>query len=146
MTTVSPAPGTLVFDGDCGFCTRCVGWMWRLGLSASVVVPWQRADLDLLGLTPEQSDAALQWVAPDGRVSSGAQAVARLLIANGPRWGLLGRVLLVPPVSWVAAAVYRWVAGHRSLLPGGTPACALPAASPPPGVTPTAPAPGASPP
>ena len=131
------APGTLVFDGDCGFCTRCVGWMARLRLTAPVVVPWQRADLGALGLTAEQCDAALQWVAPDGRVSSGAEAVARLLIAHGPAWAVLGRVLLVPPVSWLAAAGYRWVAGHRSLLPGGTPACALPASAPPPGVTPT---------
>ena len=117
---------TLVYDGDCAFCTRSVAVMPRLRLARPTVVAWQHADLPALGLTPAQCEQAVQWVAPDGRVDSGAQAVARLLLASGGLWALLGALLRVPPASWVAAVLYRWVAANRHRLPGGTPACALP--------------------
>jgi predicted DCC family thiol-disulfide oxidoreductase YuxK len=114
---------TLVYDGDCAFCSSSVRVAQRLRLRADVVVPWQRADLPSLGLTPEQCAESLQWVADDGRVSSGHEAVARLLLASALPWRLPGVLLLTPPLSWLAARVYRWVADHRSSLPGGTPAC-----------------------
>ena len=33
-----------------------------------------------------------------------------------------------PPLGLLAWPVYRWIAGHRHLLPGGTAACSLPQA------------------
>lgn len=41
---------TLVFDGDCGFCTSSARLLERIGPDAEIV-PWQRADLDRLGIT-----------------------------------------------------------------------------------------------
>lgn len=117
---------TLVYDGDCGFCTSSVRWLVRLRLRADTVVPWQQADLPALGLTRAQCEAKVQWVADDGRLSSGHEALARLLLHSALPWRPLGALLLVPPVSWLASWVYDWVADHRGSLPGGTPACALP--------------------
>jgi predicted DCC family thiol-disulfide oxidoreductase YuxK len=116
---------TLVFDGDCGFCTTCVGAMRRLGLTADEVVAWQQADLPALGLTAEQCAEKLQWVGDSGRRESGHLAVAALLEANGA-WRVLGRLLRAPVISPLAARAYTWVADHRMSLPGGTPACGLP--------------------
>lgn len=122
-----PAPGaTLVYDGDCAFCTLSVGWIARLRLADSRAVAWQHADLPALGLTQAQCEHELQWVAPDGRIDGGAQAVSRLLLASGPPWSLAGALLRVPPASWLGAVLYRLVADNRQRLPGGTPACALP--------------------
>ena len=115
---------TLVFDGDCGFCTTSVGFVGRFGLRADTVIAWQHADLDALGLTPQQCNDKVQWVA-HGRVSSGHEAVARLLISSALPWRPLGRLLLVPPFSWLAARAYGWISAHRHRLPGGTPACAI---------------------
>ncbi len=117
---------TLVYDGDCAFCTSSVRWVRRARLRVDAVTAWQHADLAALGLTPEQCEAKLQWVADDGSVSSGHEAVARLLLGSALPWRPLGRLLLVPPLSWVAAGAYAWVAANRHRLPGGTPACALP--------------------
>ena len=117
---------SLVFDGDCAFCTSSVKAMQRLGLKADAVTPWQRADLGALNLTPAQCQAKLQWVADDGRISDGHRAIARLLLANALPWKTLGALLLIPPVSWLGSVVYDLVAANRSKLPGGTPACALP--------------------
>lgn len=124
------ADATLVYDGDCAFCTRSVQLLPRLRLARSRVVAWQHADLPALGLTAQQCQQAVQWV-QDGRVHSGAPAVARLLLASGSVWAVLGALLRVPPLSWLAALVYGLVAANRSRLPGGTPACALPPAERP---------------
>jgi predicted DCC family thiol-disulfide oxidoreductase YuxK len=116
---------TLVFDGDCGFCTRSVSLVPKLRLRVDEVVPYQRTDLVGLGLTREACADAVQWVGDDGATAAGHRAVARLLVNSGPLWQLLGVLLLVPPVSWLAAGVYRLVAANRMRLPGGTPACAV---------------------
>ncbi|MDP9867109.1 MULTISPECIES: thiol-disulfide oxidoreductase DCC family protein [Streptosporangium] len=116
----------LLYDGDCGFCTASVRFAERrIGLRARAT-PWQRADLAALGTTRERADREVLWV-ERGRVYGGAQAVARLLIAAGPPWSLPGLLLRMPPLRWAAQGVYRLVSANRHRLPGGTPACALPA-------------------
>ena len=114
--------GTLIFDGDCGFCTTSAGWAKRIVPGADVVA-WQLIDLDQFGITPAAADAELQYVDADGRVSGGSDAIAGLLVSRGSVWGVLGRFMLLPGVRTVAGVVYRWVAKNRHRLPGGTPAC-----------------------
>jgi len=116
---------TLVYDGDCAFCTSSVRWVTRLGLAVDEVVPWQHSDLGALGLTQQQCEAKMQLVLPEG-TWAGHAAAGKLLLRSRWYWKPLGALLLVPPTSWVARAVYRWVADHRDRMPGGTAACALP--------------------
>lgn len=129
---VVPRP-VLVYDGDCGVCTRFARVSTRLRRRGGdyAVAPWQTLDLARLGLTPEQCDAAVQWVAADGSVSSGQDAIARSLLAARVPVRPLGALILAPGVNSLAGAVYRWVAANRSRLPGGTPACSLPPAQRP---------------
>ena len=127
---VSTAPQVsrpvLVFDGDCAFCTRCVDLARRWFGRQPHIVPWQRADLDELGLTRDACESAVQFVDADGRISSGEVAVARLLIFAGRGWRLLGLVILAPGVRQSSGFVYRWIARNRHRLPGGTAECRLP--------------------
>ncbi len=117
-----PTP-TILFDGDCGFCTSTAMWGARRWPEAAAVVPWQRADLVALGVTPEQCTRELQWVGPEGEHAGGAAAVGRWLRAAGGPWRALGWLACTPPTGWVAAGIYRLVAANRSRLPGGAPAC-----------------------
>jgi predicted DCC family thiol-disulfide oxidoreductase YuxK len=117
---------TLVFDGDCGFCTRCVALVPKSARRTTKVVPYQRADLDTLGLTVAECAQAVQWVGDDGARARGHAAIGRLLQSGRGLWTIVGTLLLLPPVSWLAAGVYRAVAANRMRLPGGTPACAVP--------------------
>jgi predicted DCC family thiol-disulfide oxidoreductase YuxK len=112
----------LVFDGDCAFCTRCARALQRIGPDAEIIA-WQSTDLVELGLTEEQAAAAVQWVSPDGAVRAGHEAIAATLQSAGGIWKIVGRVILLPGVSWLAARCYRLVAANRHRLPGGTPAC-----------------------
>jgi predicted DCC family thiol-disulfide oxidoreductase YuxK len=129
---------TLVYDGDCGICTKAArliaprtepGRRLRVRTDAEVVA-FQFADLEALGTTAERAEHELLWVA-DGRVYGGAQAVAKLLIDAGRGWAVPGLLLRLPPFRWIAHGVYRLIADNRHRLPGGTPACALPASQRP---------------
>lgn len=121
----APRP-ILIFDGDCAFCSTCVRFIQRRMHTSAEILPWQETDLVHYGLTEKQAQDALQWIAVSGRTSSGAAAVARLLIDAGGLWRPLGWITLCPPFSWLAAGVYRLIANNRHRLPGGTPACAIP--------------------
>jgi predicted DCC family thiol-disulfide oxidoreductase YuxK len=118
----------LIFDGDCGFCTRSVGVVQRLVRPRCDAVAWQHADLASLGVTAERARYEALWVTPIGRAYGGVQAVARILLSGGGVWSVVGAVLTLPPVRWAAHGVYRLVAAHRGRLPGGTAACAVPGA------------------
>ena len=122
----APRP-VLVFDGDCGFCTTSARFLlrWVNRPSRYAIAPWQRLDLPALGLTPAQCVEAVQWVGADGDRVSGHAAFAAALRQGHPVWRVPGALLLAPGISWLAARVYAWVADHRYLLPGGTPACAV---------------------
>ena len=122
----SPVP-IFVYDGDCAFCTTCARFIERRIPTRAAVVPWQFADLPKLGLTVEQCEAAVQWVGADG-TAAGPDAIARLLRDAGRLWKLAGVTLDAKPVRAAAWPMYRWVADHRHLMPGGTASCALPQA------------------
>lgn len=117
----------LIFDGDCGFCTASARWIERRLSPGHPVVAWQTLDtLEPFHLTTHDVETAAWWIDVTGTAHGGARAIARSLIACEGAWPWVGRLLLVPPVSWLAAVVYRQVARHRHRLPGATEACAVP--------------------
>lgn len=121
------APATLIYDGDCGFCTVSAMSVKRRVDGDSVrVVPWQSLDLAEIGLTEAEASSAAYWVSPDGSLRRGHEAVADALGAMGGPYSLLGRLVALPPFVWVAPAVYALVARYRHRLPGATNACRLP--------------------
>ncbi|WP_436770656.1 thiol-disulfide oxidoreductase DCC family protein [Yinghuangia sp. YIM S09857] len=116
----------LVFDGDCGFCTKSVEVMERWIDPDIEITAWQFADLGELGVTEERAMHEVLWVTPTGDVYGGAEAVAKMLAHRRGVWTLPGAVMQIPPVNLLAAKAYRLIADNRYKLPGGTPACALP--------------------
>ncbi|MEW9514094.1 thiol-disulfide oxidoreductase DCC family protein [Streptomyces bacillaris] len=127
----------LVYDGDCAFCTTSVNFLTRRVRPRCTVTPWQFADLHALGVPRGRAEHEVLWIPPVGPVHGGAQAFAKLLLSAGGGWAWLGGLLTLAPLRWVAHGVYRLVAANRSRLPGGSPACALPADRRPGGVRPT---------
>jgi alpha-1,6-mannosyltransferase len=117
----------LIYDGDCAFCTRSARVIERWIPTNAKIEPWQFADLAALGTDESRAQDEVLWIDVDGQVYGGAQAVARLLVGAGGAWVVAGTLMRVPPISWIAHVVYRVVAANRYRLPGGTPACALPA-------------------
>ncbi len=130
----SPSPyrerATLIFDGDCGFCTSSVDWLARTLPVMPRSVPFQWAPLDELGLSLEETRDRVWLVTTDrsGRLHQygGYLAVSKLL-RHQPHlgWRFLGILLDTPPFSFVAGAGYSLVARYRYRMPGGTPACRM---------------------
>jgi predicted DCC family thiol-disulfide oxidoreductase YuxK len=69
-------------------------------------------------MTEEEASHAVQWIQVDGTVRSGHEAIAATLTTAGPTWKIIGRVIVLPGISWLAATVYRLVADNRSRLSG----------------------------
>jgi predicted DCC family thiol-disulfide oxidoreductase YuxK len=116
----------LVFDGDCGFCTASARWIEARLPDDVAVVPWQTCDLGELGLTRADVTTAAYWVDDTGATHRGHEAIGRSLMAAGGFWKAIGRLVITPPISWLAGPVYRLVAKYRHRLPGATDACRLP--------------------
>lgn len=125
MTASPPALPVLVFDGDCAFCQSSVQWAQRHIATMPSVVAYQVADLAALGLTAEQCSTAVQYVARDHRAYAANDAVAAVLLAAGKGWWVLGALLHLPGVHWLAGVVYRWVARNRGRFTRGPASCAV---------------------
>jgi predicted DCC family thiol-disulfide oxidoreductase YuxK len=114
---------TLVFDGNCGFCTRALGWL-RLADKRRIIVtvPLQRSEVaESLGLTREQCAEAVQWRGADGTRAEGAEAIAAALsVATNSDWPRR----LYDRTGGAQRALYNLVAHNRHRLPGITPWCA----------------------
>ncbi|MDQ3294829.1 MAG: DUF393 domain-containing protein, partial [Actinomycetota bacterium] len=111
----APNLPVLVFDGDCGICTKSAKWVRRHLRPGSTisVEPSQSLDLDALGLSATDVADAAWFVDEHGRRHRGHRAVAVVLRRIGGRWGVLGRILTLPVISWLAAFAYAWVARNR---------------------------------
>lgn len=114
---------TLIYDSDCGFCTRSARWLAKTGKVN--IKPWQGIrDLEALGLTEEMVETAAYW-ADAGEVRASAEtAIAHALVARGGVWMIAGRFIFA--VRPIAAPVYKLIAKNRHAMPGGTDACRLP--------------------
>jgi predicted DCC family thiol-disulfide oxidoreductase YuxK len=117
--------GLLVFDGDCGFCTASARWIEARLPESVPVEPWQSLDLEELGLTEHDVTTAAWWIDATGGRHRGHAAIGRALIEAGGVWGLVGRLIVTPPISWIARPVYALIARNRHRLPGATDACRL---------------------
>lgn len=116
--------GTLVFDGNCGFCTRSRNLLIKLDRRHRMsTVPLQQPGVpERVGVSREELGKSVYWVADDGTRCSGAEAVnAALSAAVGSTIPL--RVYRLPGVRRAQDAAYRWVAANRHRLPGTTPWC-----------------------
>ena len=121
-----PPDALLVFDGDCGFCTRSASWIASSWQSGAHPVSWQQLEasrLAELGLTAESCREAAWWVEPDGTLYKGHRAIGKALAA-APGWKrLAGRLILSRALNPIAAAVYALVARYRYRLPGASETC-----------------------
>lgn len=113
-----PLPaGTLVFDGDCGFCTATARWVERRLSDDYQVVASQQTDLAALGLSDNDAARSAWWIDPDGTRFDEHRCIAKALRAMPAPWPPLGRLLTLGPISPLAGWTYRLIAGNRYRLP-----------------------------
>ena len=126
MGTRAPArsKGLLIYDGECGFCTRTAEWLRKRLARDYGVRPWQGIeDLRALGLDEAKVQENAYWVDQHGRRHRGHLAVIAALEASGGLLGSLSRAGRTRPLEPLAAWIYKVVARNRRRLPGATTHC-----------------------
>ncbi len=86
----APAAGPrprLIYDGDCAFCVYWVCYWRKLTGERVEYLPYAQAAADLPDIPPAEFRRAVQYVAPDGRIASAAEA-SFLTLSHAPGKGL----------------------------------------------------------
>ena len=100
----------MLFDGDCGFCTRTANWVMARDRDERLrVVPYQLAPSP--PMTPDLQAAcaeALHVITPHGRTLRGGDATIYTLGALG--WRVPARLLWLRPLRDLVGFGYRIVA------------------------------------
>ena len=111
--------GHLVYDADCGFCTRSAHWL------DEAPIAWHTLDLDALHVTQGEADANAGYL-EDGKITDlGADAIIAALRAKRGSGRLLGLLMATPGIRQIAHLVYPRIAANRHRMPGGTAACKI---------------------
>ncbi|MBX3404966.1 MAG: DUF393 domain-containing protein [Phycisphaeraceae bacterium] len=114
----------VLFDGNCGLCTRAAARLKRWAAPDAIECVSFR-EPGVLERFPQVSAAAceqaMQLVLPDGRVVSGAEVVFRALATRGLFRPLLWAYRL-PGARHAIDATYRLIARNRMRF-GGAAAC-----------------------
>jgi predicted DCC family thiol-disulfide oxidoreductase YuxK len=108
-----PERPLVIYDGDCGFCRTWIArWRERTGDGVDYE-PSQEVASRFPEIPAEAFSRSVQLVLPDGRVSSGAEAVARMLaLPRGP--GIFLWIYRhVPGAGRASELAYRAIADHR---------------------------------
>ena len=113
----------LIFDGQCGFCTRAVNWILRLDKHSRLRVhPSQRAGVrERFRLSPDDRQEAAWAITPQQRISGAGAINLSLDAALGV--SLFSPLYRLPGVRWAQDRIYAWVSSHRYLLRGTVPWC-----------------------
>ncbi len=110
----------LIYDGDCGFCRRWIARWQSLTGDRVEYAPFQEIASEFPEIPREEFEASVQLIEPNGKASSGAEAVFRTLAyAPGKRW-MLWMYEKIPGASPISEWSYRLVARHRTFFSKAT--------------------------
>jgi predicted DCC family thiol-disulfide oxidoreductase YuxK len=105
----------VLWDGECGFCGRCVEWAKRRDRRQRLLfVPYQRVPEPTLPANLRSDCArAVQAIRTDGSRLRAGRAAIFCLEQIGWRWA---RILRFPPLVWLTELAYHIVARNRLLF------------------------------
>lgn len=106
----------MVYDGECGFCQYWVDYWDRMTQGRVVYEPYQTAAARYPAISVDAFKKAVQYITPDGRYASGAEA-SFLVLSHAPgkeHWLALYRRF--PAYARMAERAYEFVSRRRSLF------------------------------
>lgn len=103
----------LIYDGDCGFCVYWARYWQKLTGDRVDYRPYQEAAADYPEISEAEFQCAVQYIAPDGRRSSAAEA-SFLTLSHAPGKGFwLALYKHMPGFAAVSEWAYAFTAAHR---------------------------------
>lgn len=119
--------GLVIYDGDCGFCTKTVIRLTKcLGKKAPNFSTFQSIDLSEFNLTLDQVQMEMKYVDRNGRIWGGAHAFRNVFKDANGVWLLVAGLMSMPLIKQAASLLYRKIAVNRQKMPGASEACVLP--------------------
>ncbi|MDA1044225.1 MAG: lipase maturation factor family protein [Verrucomicrobia bacterium] len=115
IVSIPPAKPTLVYDGDCGFCRRCVERLRKFTGPRIDYRASQELHGDFAEIPNSDFETAVQFIALSGQVSSAAEAIVECLRTSWLR-ALPARLYGFRPFAAICEFLYRAIARHRSHL------------------------------
>jgi predicted DCC family thiol-disulfide oxidoreductase YuxK len=112
----APAAGPrplLVYDGDCGFCAYWAHYWQRLTGDRVEYRPYQDAAAQYPEISQAEFQRAVQFIAPDGRRASAAEASFLTLSHARGKGGWLWLYRNLPGFAAVSERTYAFIAAHR---------------------------------
>jgi predicted DCC family thiol-disulfide oxidoreductase YuxK len=106
----------LIYDGDCGFCIYWVRYWQRFTGDRVAYAPYQEVAAQFPEIPVAAFQRAVQYVAPDGRIASGAEAALLTLSHVDGKGFWLTLYRHVPGFAAIAERMYAFVASHRAAL------------------------------
>src|SRR5260370_3694918 len=97
----------LIYDGDCGFCKYWLRYWQRLTDDRVAYAPYQEVAEQYPEIPRAEFQRAVQYVAPDGKITSGAEA-ALLTLSHGDKGFLLTLYRHGPGFAAIADGVYAF--------------------------------------
>lgn len=123
--TTEAARGWVLYDGECSLCTGAARRFQNLlhlhgfGL-APLQLPWVHRRL---GTNAEEPPTEMKFLAADGQVYGGADALVQIARKIWWAWPLFA-IAQIPGATVLLRAIYRRIAANRHCLNG---ACSIPA-------------------
>jgi lipase maturation factor 1 len=107
---------TFLYDGDCGFCRQWIDRFERMTGSGIVYRSYQEAGGAFPQISRERLEQSVHLIDESGKVTSGAEAVFRVLstVPGKDRWLKLYQG--VPGFRAASEFAYKRVANHRTFF------------------------------
>ena len=107
---------TLIYDCECSFCVRWVGWLKRITKDQVECLSFQSLRERFPQTFIKDCDRSICWIDLKRNLFEGAEAVFRILACVTGKTGPLWIYEKVPAFALIAACVYQIVSKNRKLF------------------------------
>jgi predicted DCC family thiol-disulfide oxidoreductase YuxK len=107
---------TLIYDGDCSFCIRCVGRLKNITKGKVECLSFQSSRERFPEILIGDCERSIHWVDLNGNVFEGAEAIFRTLACVSDNAWMIWIYKNVPGFALVAESIYQIVSKHRKIL------------------------------
>lgn len=105
---------TLVYDGDCGFCTEAA--LYIAECANVQLIPFSSVPADLVERLPEDWRECAHFVTEDSIYSCGEAMERAYELTDGPFSWLTEYLRCIPGYGILREGVYSWIAENRTLV------------------------------
>lgn len=118
--------GYFIYDGDCSFCTRSTKFIAGTTPHFNAVASVNCIELlAKYGIDKRLTEEVAIWISSSGEVKLGAFAIAAALKKGNVLKRILGIIIDIFPINYLAKAVYRQIAKRRKFFGWGESSCAV---------------------